>query len=71
MRQKLRNASLLMSLLAFPVSMNFLSPYVIVHGAMNGIVSGSAPVAIRSDGWLPSWSSDARRATLSAYPDSG
>ncbi len=41
MRQKIRNLILLLSLLAFPVTLNYFSPYVSIDGAMNGIVSGS------------------------------
>jgi ferredoxin-type protein NapH len=31
----------LLTFLSFPITMNFLSPYVIIDGAMNGIVNGS------------------------------
>jgi polyferredoxin len=41
MRQKIRNAIVLLSLLAFPVTLNFFSPYLSVNGAARGIVSGS------------------------------
>lgn len=41
MRQRIRNLILLLSLLAFPVTLNYFSPYVSIDGAMNGIVSGS------------------------------
>lgn len=41
MRQKLRNAILLISLLAFPLTLDFFSPYLSVYGASQGIVSGS------------------------------
>ncbi len=40
-RQRIRQALVILSFLAFPVFMNFLSPYVVIHGAMNGIVNGS------------------------------
>lgn len=43
-RQAVRRALLLLSFIAFPVTMNYLSPYLIVDGAFNGIVSGSALV---------------------------
>jgi len=32
---------LIISLLSFPVTMNYFSPYVIIHGASQGIVNGS------------------------------
>jgi polyferredoxin len=41
MKQKIRNFILLISLLLFPVTLNYLSPYVSIDGAMNGIISGS------------------------------
>ncbi len=41
LRQRIRRALVLMAFLSFPVTMNFLSPYVIIDGAMNGIVNGS------------------------------
>jgi len=37
---------ILVSLLLFPVVMNYLSPYVIIDGAMNGVVSGSFVVFV-------------------------
>jgi ferredoxin-type protein NapH len=40
-RQRVRKALLLISLLSFPVIINYLSPYVIIDGAMNGVVNGS------------------------------
>lgn len=40
-RQKARNTLLILSLLAFPVTMNYLSPYVIIYGASQGIINGS------------------------------
>ena len=40
-RQKLRRGLLLFTWLLFPIVMNFLSPYVIIDGAFQGIVSGS------------------------------
>jgi ferredoxin-type protein NapH len=40
-RQRIRKALLLISLLSFPVIINYLSPYVIIDGAMNGVVNGS------------------------------
>ncbi|NWF63861.1 MAG: 4Fe-4S binding protein [Chloroflexi bacterium] len=40
-RQRIRKALVLLVFLSFPVTMNYLSPYVIIDGAMNGIVNGS------------------------------
>lgn len=40
-RQRIRKALLLISLISFPVIINYLSPYVIIDGAMNGVVNGS------------------------------
>ena len=40
-RQQIRMGVLLFTFLLFPVVMNFLSPYVIIDGAFQGIVSGS------------------------------
>ena len=40
-RQRLRKALVILAFLSFPITMNFLSPYVIVDGAMNGIINGS------------------------------
>ena len=45
-RQRVRKALILISLLLFPVIMNYLSPYVIIDGAMNGVVNGSFIVFI-------------------------
>jgi len=41
MRQKIRKSIIFISLLLFPVTMNFLSPYVSIDGAMAGVLSGS------------------------------
>lgn len=41
MRQKTRNIIIAISLLLFPITLNFFSPYVSIDGAMNGIISGS------------------------------
>lgn len=38
--QKTRNALLLISLILFPVTINYLSPYLIVSGSFEGIASG-------------------------------
>jgi len=40
-RQRWRRALLLVSFVAFPVTMNYLSPYLIVDSAFKGIVNGS------------------------------
>jgi ferredoxin-type protein NapH len=40
-RQRLRKALVIVAFLSFPVTMNYLSPYVIIDGAMNGTVNGS------------------------------
>lgn len=45
-RQQIRKLFLFISLLLFPVIMNFLSPYVIIDGAFQGILSGSGVVFI-------------------------
>lgn len=41
LRQRIRKGLLLFSFLLFPLFMNFLSPYVIIDGASQGIVNGS------------------------------
>jgi len=40
-RQKIRRAIIFIMFLLFPVLLNYLSPYVIIDGAMEGLVSGS------------------------------
>ena len=40
-RQRIRKGIVILAFLSFPVTMNFLSPYVIIDGAMNGIINGS------------------------------
>lgn len=40
-RQKLRKMILLFSMLFFPITLNYFSPYLIVQGSFAGIVSGS------------------------------
>ena len=42
MRQRVRKALVILTFLAFPIIMNFFSPYVIIDGAANGILNGSA-----------------------------
>jgi polyferredoxin len=45
-RQRTRKALLILSFLLFPIFMNYLSPYVIIDGASQGIVNGSLVVFI-------------------------
>lgn len=40
-RQNVRKALLLISLLLFPVVLNYISPYLIIDGASQGVISGS------------------------------
>ena len=40
-RQKVRRAIVFIMFLLFPIVLNYLSPYVIIDGAMEGLVSGS------------------------------
>ncbi len=40
-RQRVRKLLVILAFLSFPITMNYLSPYVIVDGAANGIVNGS------------------------------
>jgi ferredoxin-type protein NapH len=44
MRQKIRRVIIYLSLLFFPITLNFFSPYVSIDGALNGIISGSVIV---------------------------
>ncbi len=41
LRQRLRGAALILAFLFFPITMNYLSPYIILDGARQGIVNGS------------------------------
>ena len=41
-KQSTRKAILLVSLLLFPLSLNYFSPYLIVNGAFEGVLAGSA-----------------------------
>ncbi|HSA99328.1 MAG TPA: 4Fe-4S binding protein [Anaerolineales bacterium] len=41
LRQRVRKALVLLTFLSFPITMNYLSPYVIIDGAANGILNGS------------------------------
>lgn len=40
-RQRIRKALIIVSFLLFPITMNYLSPYVIIDGASQGIINGS------------------------------
>ena len=40
-RQHIRRLLLLLAFLLFPITMNYLSPYIIIDGASQGIVNGS------------------------------
>lgn len=42
LRQRIRKGLVILAFLSFPITMNFLSPYVIIDGAVNGIINGSA-----------------------------
>ena len=46
MRQRIRKALVIVAFLSFPITMNFFSPYVIIEGAMNGVVNGSFVVFV-------------------------
>ena len=41
LRQRVRKTLVIIAFLSFPVTMNYLSPYVIIDGAMNGMITGS------------------------------
>jgi polyferredoxin len=41
LRQRIRQIILVVSLLLFPVTMNYLSPYVVIDGAVQGILAAS------------------------------
>ena len=43
-RQAVRRTLLPLSFIAFPITMNYLSPYLIVDSAFHGIVNGSLRV---------------------------
>ena len=43
-RQRVRKALLILSFLSFPIIMNYLSPYVIIDGASQGILNASPVV---------------------------
>ncbi len=40
-RQRIRSALLLFSLLMFPITLNYFSPYLIIMGASQGVINGS------------------------------
>lgn len=40
-RQKVRKAIIIISFLLFPITMNYLSPYLIIEGSAAGIITGS------------------------------
>ncbi|MDD5704158.1 MAG: 4Fe-4S binding protein [Dehalococcoidales bacterium] len=40
-RQKIRLTLVFLSLLLFPITLNFFSPYISIDGALSGIISGS------------------------------
>ena len=40
-RQNIRKLLLIISMLLFPVTIWYMSPYLIIQGAMEGIVTGS------------------------------
>lgn len=40
-RQRVRKALVILAFLSFPVTMNFLSPYVIIDASVQGVVNGS------------------------------
>ncbi|MDO5154716.1 MAG: 4Fe-4S binding protein [Eubacteriales bacterium] len=46
MRQRIRKCMLIISLLLFPITIWYMSPYLIIQGAMEGIASGSFLVFI-------------------------
>src|SRR5450759_3619624 len=41
-QQDTRKTILLVSLLLFPVTLNYFSPYLIINGAFEGVLTGSA-----------------------------
>jgi polyferredoxin len=41
MRQKVRRSLLLFSMVLFPVTMNFMSPFVILNASFEGVIAGS------------------------------
>ena len=45
-RQRVRNTILLISMLLFPITLNYFSPYLIMNGSFEGVLSGSAVLFI-------------------------
>lgn len=45
-RQRIRKTLLLASMLLFPVTLNYLSPYLIIRGSFEGVLTGSAMLFI-------------------------
>jgi ferredoxin-type protein NapH len=43
-RQRIRKTILLISMLLFPITLNYLSPYLVIRGGFEGVLSGSAMV---------------------------
>ena len=41
LRQRIRKAFLILAVLLFPITLNYFSPYLIIDGAMNGVINGS------------------------------
>lgn len=41
LRQRIRKALVIIAFLSFPITMNYLSPYVILEASAGGIVNGS------------------------------
>lgn len=41
-RQRIRRAILLVSTLLFPITLNYFSPYLVVNGSFQGVLTGSA-----------------------------
>jgi len=41
LRQRIRKALVILAFLSFPITLNYLSPYLVIEGAMNGVVNGS------------------------------
>lgn len=41
LRQRIRKILVILAFLSFPITMNYLSPYVIIDGAVNRVVNGS------------------------------
>jgi hypothetical protein len=55
-RQRIRKALVILTFLSFPITMNYLSPYVIIKGAANGILCGIV-VMFRQVHWIAQLSS--------------